>query len=336
MRGSSARLAGSTIRLGDLAFPATRFLLARTRALFVHLDNLVSFAKRDRDGRVDGYLAAWLPDEVLLLFVRGGEVVNAVELTAAGRGVVPVGEALRRLRAEPERGELAYAEAPIEQLEWMYAAGVRTPEVRSVDVRDPARLFPVLAAEGYTGVAEFISQGRVNYLRFEQGRYAGGHTGALDGQPMAAHIESLFQLLPDGAPPAILLSTLGTPASLPTQALPSQIRMLREVYARLVRAAEEALPGEGTRKAERAHQQVISAHPDLAVLGPGDRTEGQAVSAEGLTAALAAWATALLREVELVDPGAGPRLLGEATRDHRHALQAAGFYEQVPWAPLLP
>jgi hypothetical protein len=336
MRGSSARLAGSTVRLGDLSFPATGFLLARTRSLFVHLDNLVSFAKRDRDGRVDGYLAAWLPDEVLLLFMRRGELVNAVELTAAGRGVVPVGEALRRLRAEPERGELAYAGAPIEQLEWMFAACARTPEVRSVDVRDPARLFPVLAAEGYTGVVELVSQGRVNYLRFEGGRFASGYTGAANGQPMAAHIQSLFELLPDGAPPAILLSTLGTPGPLPTQALPSQIRMLREVYARLVRAAEDALPGEGTRKAERAHQQLITAQPDLAVLGPGDRTEGHAVSAEALTAALASWATALLREVELVDPGAGPRLLGEATRDHRHALQASGFYEQVPWAPLLP
>ncbi|HJS46846.1 MAG TPA: hypothetical protein VJ773_02545 [Gemmatimonadales bacterium] len=336
MRGSSARLAGSTVRLGDLGFPASRFLLARTRALFVHLDNLVSFAKRDRDGRVDGYLAAWLPEEVLLLFVRRGELVNAAALTATGREVLPVGEALRRIRTEPERGEIAYGEAPIEQLEWMFASAARPPEVRSADVRDPARLFPILAAEGYTGVAEFISQGRVNYLRFEAGRFAGGHTTAPADTPLAYHIESLFQLLPDGTPPAILLSTLGTPAPLPTQALPSQIRMLREVYARLVRSAEGALPGEGTRKSERAHQQVITAHPDLAVLGPGDRTEGQAVSAEALTAALAAWATGLLREVELVDPGAGPRLLGEATRDHRHALQAAGFFEQVPWSPLLP
>jgi hypothetical protein len=336
MRGSSARLAGSTIRLGDLAFPASRFLLARTRSLFVDLDNLVSFAKRDRDGRVDGYLAGWLPDDVILLFVRRGEVVNAVELNATTRAVVPVGEALRRLRSDPERSDLAYAEAPMEQLEWMYAAGAGVPEVRSVDVRDPARLFPVLAAEGYTGVAELISQGRVNYLRFEAGRFAEGYTGASDGHSAAAHIESLFQLLPDGTQPSMLLSTLGMPSSLPTQALPSQIRMLREVYARLVRAAEDGLPGEGTRKAERAHQQVITRHPALAVLGPGDRTEGHAVSAEALTAALAAWTTALLREVELVDPGGAPRLLGESTRDHRHALQAAGFYEQVPWSPLLP
>ena len=80
MRGSSARLAGTDHRLGDLAFPARRFLLARTRLAFVHLENLVSWAKRDRDGRVDGFVQGWLPDEVLLLpesidsftVVRGG------------------------------------------------------------------------------------------------------------------------------------------------------------------------------------------------------------------------------------------------------------------------
>ena len=114
---------------------------------------------------------------------------------------------------------------------------------------------------------------------------------------------------------------------LPTQALPSQIRMLREVYARLVRAAEEELPGEGTRKAERLHERVVRDWPALSTLGPGDRTEGGAVSGERLTAALAAWSSELLREAELVVPGSAPRILGAATRDHRHALQAAGYLD---------
>ena len=112
-----------------------------------------------------------------------------------------------------------------------------------------------------------------------------------------------------------------------------EIRMLREVYARLVRAAEEELPGEGTRKAERLHERVVRDWPALSTLGPGDRTEGGAVSGERLTSALAAWSSELLREAELVVPGSAPRILGAATRDHRHALQAAGYFDQVPWSP---
>src|SRR3989475_2769573 len=42
--------------------------------------SLLAFAKRDRDGRVDGYITAYLPDECLLLFFRKGEAVNAASL----------------------------------------------------------------------------------------------------------------------------------------------------------------------------------------------------------------------------------------------------------------
>ena len=333
MRGSSARLAGTSVRLADLTFPATRFLLARTRAAFVHLDNLVSFAKRDRDGRVDGYLQGWLPDEVVLLFFRQGELVNAAELAPARRGIVPVGEALRRLRAEPERGELAYAEAPLEQLEWMYAAcqGAMTP--RFEGERDPARMFPVLAREGFSGVLEMIASGAVCYLRFEQGQFAAAATPERGGRSLPQFLESLFSLREDGSPATIVTHEVPSPGPLPTQALPSQIRMLREVYTRLVRAAEEEMPGEGTRKAERLHGTVVRDYPALTTLGPGDRTEGGAVAGERLTAALAAWTSELLREAEVMVPGSAPRILGTAARDHRHALQAAGYFDQVPWTP---
>ena len=53
MRASSAHLAATPIELGTLVFPQTGFLIARTRLAFIHLRNLLTFAKRDRDGRVD-------------------------------------------------------------------------------------------------------------------------------------------------------------------------------------------------------------------------------------------------------------------------------------------
>jgi len=47
---------------------------------------------------------------------------------------------------------------------------------------------------------------------------------------------------------------------------------------------------------------------------------------------LAAWTGALLSEIEVVSPGAGPRILQATTRDQRHLLQAAGFYSHFPWS----
>src|SRR3989475_3116122 len=64
--------------------------------------SLLAFAKRDRDGRVDGYISAYLPDECLLLFFRKGEAVNAASLHTAGRQVITITEALKRMRRSEE------------------------------------------------------------------------------------------------------------------------------------------------------------------------------------------------------------------------------------------
>src|SRR6266699_336485 len=127
MRASTARLMNSPVRLADLTFPQVNRLIHRTRLAFIHLDNLLAFGKRDRDGRVDGYITAHLPDECLLVFFRKGEAVNAASLHPSGRHVVTITEALKRMRAEVERGDLAYCAAPMEQLAWMPGGRGRRP-----------------------------------------------------------------------------------------------------------------------------------------------------------------------------------------------------------------
>src|ERR1700747_1107351 len=104
MRASTARLMHSPARLGELAFPQRTRLIHRPRLAFIHLDNLLAFAKRDRDGRVDGYITAYLPEECLLLFFRRGAAVNAASLHTVGRQVITITDALKRMRAEVERG----------------------------------------------------------------------------------------------------------------------------------------------------------------------------------------------------------------------------------------
>src|SRR5256885_13221594 len=116
MRASTARLMNSPVRLADLTFPQVNRLIHRTRLAFIHLDNLLAFGKRDRDGRVDGYITAHLPDECLLVFFRKGEAVNAPPLHPPGPHVVTITEAFEQRRAEGERGDLANFAPPIEQL----------------------------------------------------------------------------------------------------------------------------------------------------------------------------------------------------------------------------
>src|SRR5205085_1157438 len=231
MRASTARLMNSPVRLADLTFPQVTRLIHRTRLAFIHLDNLLAFAKRDRDGRVDGYITAYLPEECLLLFFRKGEAVNAASLHTAGRQVVTITEALKRMRAEVERGELTYCAAP-----------------------------------------------------------------------------------PQQAPNAL-------------------INTYRELYWRIVDEVDKEFPGDARRRAQKVSAGILDAHKAIALLSAprGAETPDAVVQPEELSSALTDWSLQLLEGVEVMMPGTAPKILREATREHRYVLQSAGYYGRLPW-----
>lgn len=309
-------------------------MLPRTRAIFVHLDNLISFAKRDRDGRVDGYLVGYLPEEVVLLFFRQGEVINAASIGPAGRAIIAITEALRRLKADPERSELCYASASNEQLNWMYAACAGPSELRFVDTRDPEQVFPPLANESFSAVLELISQGRVNFLKFDAGRFLRGYLcDRPTGGSVVRYMESLFESRADGSPPAIAGTLVTEAGDVPVQAPLMQIRTYRELFQRISLAVENELPTEGRRKGERASVAVSTSFPSFMILTAPklDEDSPLPIAADALTSSLADWTARILQEVELVSPGFAERVIREATKDQRYVLQAAGFYDRLPW-----
>src|SRR5256712_1307339 len=204
MRASTARLTNSAVRSAALPSPQWNRVIHGPRLAFIHLDNLLAFAKRDRDGRVDGYITAHLPDECLLLFFRKGEAVNAASLHTTGRQVVTITEALKRMRTEVERGELAYCAAPMEQLAWMYQSCAVPAQLRAIDPTNPEAVFPALQRDKVTGVLELVSDGRVSYVRLEEGRFASGYfCDKPEALPVGEVIETQFQERPGGAAPAI-------------------------------------------------------------------------------------------------------------------------------------
>ncbi len=333
MRASTARLMNSPVRLAELSFPQVNRLIHRTRLAFIHLDNLLAFAKRDRDGRVDGYITAYLPDECLLLFFRKGEAVNAASLHTTGRQVITITEALKRMRAEVERGELAYSAAPMEQLAWMYQSCAPQSQPRFLDAQ-PSTLFPVLQQEQVTGILELISNGRVSYLRFEGGRFTGGYfCDKPDMQPIPKFIESLFEPGPDEAAPALSVMVFAPAAELPAQAPHALINTYRELYWRIVDEVEKELPGEARRRAQKVCAGIMEAHQALAVLSVprGAEIPEPVVQPEELANALTDWSRQLLEGVEVLMPGTAPRVLRDATKEHRYVLQSAGFYGRLPW-----
>ena len=328
MRASTARLTNSPVRLADLEFPQVNRLIHRTRLAFVHFDNLLAFAKRDRDGRVDGYIAAYLPDECVLLFFRKGEAVNAASLHTAGRHVITISESLKRMRAEVERGDVTYCAAPMEQLAWMYASCAGGYGPRVIDVNQPDTFFPLLQKEKVTGVLELISTGRISYLKFDQGKYMSGYfCDRPDNVPPARYLESLFDIGPDGKPPAMSAGMFPAVDDLPAQAASALVNTYRELYWRIVDAVDREFPGEAKRRAQRVTAAIMDSHQALALLSVprGTDTPDAVVRPEELSIALTDWALQLLEGAEVMMPGTAPKVLKDATREHRYVLQAAGF-----------
>src|SRR5947207_4724521 len=333
MLASTARLTNSPVRLADLHFPQVNRIIHRTRPAFIHLENLLAYANRDCAGRIDGYLAAHLPDECVLLFFRKGEAVNAASLSTAGRQVITITDALKRMRTEVERGDLEYCAAPMEQLAWIYTSCAGGYQPRVIDVNQPEKFFPVLQQEKVTGVLELISNGRVSYLKFDHGKYLTGHfCDKPENLPPARYLESLFDPGPGGTP-AMSAGTFAGADDLPAQAATALVNTYRELYWRIVDAVEREFPGEAKRRAQKVTAAIVDTHQALALLSVprGTDTPDGVVRPEELSSALTDWALQLLEGAEVMMPGTATKVLKDATREHRYVLQAAGFYGKLPW-----
>ena len=205
---------------------------------------------------------------------------------------------------------------------------------RPVDPLHPDRLFPALHEEKVSGVLELISNGRVSYLRLEQGKYVSGYfCDKPDAMAVPKFVESLFQAGTDGAPPALAAAVFPAVTELPAQAPNALINTYRELFWRIVDAVEKEFPGEAKRRAIKVAGALGRAHPALALISVprGAEVPEAVVRPDELALALTDWALQLLQGVEIMMPGTIPGILKESTKEHRYVLQAAGFYGRLPW-----
>jgi len=334
MRASSAVLTDSAVRLWDLVFPAAGTLLGRTRASYVHLDNLIAYSKRDRDGKVDAYLACYRPDETILLFFLAGELVNSAVLTPLGRYPVAIAEALKHVKADSERSEMAFHAAEQPQLAAMYATCVQQPLDLGLDPTSPKTIFDNVLQRQWTGTLELISNGRVNYLMVKDGRFSNGlFADPRHDEDPKTYLARMFRTVPPDPRPRVAVKAFTGLELLPLQATPALVQVFRVFVWDLVDLAERELPNDAAKRAERIRTRLSATYEAVkSVGGPrGSAFADPIVEPDAFTEGIAAWTRDFLGECEVIHPQIAPRVLKEATRQNRFQFQALGFFDRLPW-----
>lgn len=315
-----------------LRYPCTRVLLPRTRLAYVHLKNLLTDAKRDRSARVSGYVAIWLPEEFLVLYLQRGELVNACLHDGHAFQPIAIGAAVEKVPMEPEYGEICFHEADDEQLACMYASQTAVPEPWPPELRpsDPASLFPYLMASTFDGMVEISHDGAVNYLLFRNGVVENTYLAGMQGGSIVERVSRLFD-----EKRRVLHMTVrrwGLPAPIPVQAPTGLVQAYRDLATslvlRLVADGRENAPA----TAEQARQRLLAAHPALEGISFSGRPARAVVAdAAALTSGTAALINELLWGAGDQDAEGPAAMLRDLMHERRHLFQSAGLYEQIHW-----
>lgn len=315
-----------------LRYPHGRVLLARTKLAYVHLRNLLSDAKRDRTARVAGYVGIWLPDEFVLLFLREGEPINALSVTARGVEPISIASAVARVPAEPEFGEICFHEAPADQLVYMYHTLLTepTPWPEELVAADPRALFPYLRQANYTGLVEVVARDTVNYLVFRDGLIEQMYLVDDLGTGRTEQLGRLFG--PPSPRPRVRVRGWPAPLVMPSQPPPGLVAAYRELIDRVYAELEGSGIPVPSAVGERVRASLLERHPTLRWFAGGSARQDDPAEDEGaVTAAIAAWTTDTLREALDGDDAAAARVIKTAARDRRHMLHASGFLSSLPW-----
>lgn len=316
----------------SLGFPFSRVLLPRTRLAYVHLRNLLTDAKRDRAARVSGYVAVWLPEDLVLLYLSGGELVNATVRDARGARAIAIASALELVPSAPEYGEICFHEAGPEQLACMFATqstpGEPWPD--GMSPQDPSALFPYLMSTVFDGVLEIIANDNVNYLTFKNGNVSRALLATSYHGTVVDRVARLFAR--EGRSGDLRVGRWGIPGPLPVQAPPALVQAYRDLSSALVKR----LVAEGRESApviaEHARHNLLAAHPALDCLSFSARPPKEPLAdTAALTGSVAAWIREVIWAAVDHDALAPEKLLHELTWERRHMFQSAGLYDQLPW-----
>jgi hypothetical protein len=318
-------------------FPYETAFLPRTKLAYVNLPGILTDGKRDRAGRVSGFVSIQLGERCFFVFLRNGEPFNAARLQRDGRTPVALTEVIRLVGTESERGEngqIGYFGASEAQLQAMLATLISPPIAFEPPLDNrPDHLFPQLRERRFGGVLELSDGERFHYVLLEDGQYRAGWFAERDAAvPVGEFLKTLFA----ASAPRLQISAFAAFQELPMQAGPGFVDLYRRIVGGVMRELSQSIGRESAMALVRRGQGLAAMeHPCVAAFNVTDegRISGDPVATPaGLTEGVAAWVTEVLitaSDHHGVDPAA---MIERTARDSRFVLAEHGFFTRLPWA----
>lgn len=319
-------------------FPHAAAYLPRTKLSYVNLPGILSDGKRDRAGRISGYVCIQLGERCYLVFMRNGEPFNSARIQPGSRGPVALSELIRVVGTESERGEggqIGYYGAPDGQLQAMLATLLHEPVAfdTPIDTARPDLLFSTLRDRRFSGVLELADGGRCHYLAFEDGAFRAGWFTERDASvPVGDFLRDVFAR----AGGALRATPYPAFDEMPVQAGPGFVDLYRRIVGGVLREVSQAAGRETAlgllRRAQDTASQRYSCVAAFNVTDEGRISGDPVATPPELTEGVAAWVTEVLivaSDYHGVDPAA---TIEKTARDSRFVLAEHGFFHRLPWA----
>jgi len=319
-------------------FPHEAAYLPRTKLSYVNLPGILSDGKRDRSGRVSGYISIQLGERCYLVFMQSGEPFNSALIQPGTRGPIALSELIRVVSTESERGEagqIGYFGCPDGQLQAMLATLLNPPAVFDppIDTARPDRLFPSLRERRFSGVLELADGGRSHFVTFEDGAYRAGWFSERDA---AVGVGDFLREVFERAGTGLRATPYAAFAEMPVQAGPGFVDLYRRIVGGVMREVSQTAGREtALGLLRRAQDAAARQHACVAAFRVTDegRISGDPVATPaGLTEGVAAWVTEVLivaSDYHGIDAAA---TIEKTARDSRFVLSEHGFFQRLPWA----
>jgi len=250
-----------------MSFPFNRVHIHRTRFGVHPLDNLLH-SPRSTGRPLDGYISAYLPDKVILLFLRRGDVISAVSFTEMdGRG--SHARALRDI-GRNRAGDLAYCDATLSS--WLGCTPAAPPRPAAAGRRSASRRSCSRScSRAVTGVLELIP--RPGQLTSDRGRETRQRLLLRQAGSMTVPqvLESLFQAGPRRHAPVINASVFAA-----HREIPSSVPRYDETFPTCSGASPRRREGSRGRD-KRPTRSATRWRPPTRAADPGNPLDGDRV-----------------------------------------------------------